>query len=174
VYKHGKAMSEQISETDQSDDDRFMRRALELADEAEAEGEVPVGAVLVWRGEIIAEGRNQVIGDCDPASHAELLTIKRGAKALRNYRLIDTTLYVTLEPCSMCAGLLVHSRIGRLVYGASDEKAGAAGSVLDLVRHPQLNHQVPVTAGVLAEECSEKLSAFFRKRREARKALKQS
>ncbi|TRW50300.1 tRNA adenosine(34) deaminase TadA [Aliidiomarina halalkaliphila] len=155
-------------------DEFYMQRALALASEAEAEGEVPVGAVLVYQDEIIGEGRNHVIGGCDPSLHAEVQAIRQGAATLGNYRLLDTTLYVTLEPCPMCAGLLVHSRIKRLVYGAADPKTGAAGSLLDLTRHEQLNHHIEVSAGVLGETCGEQLSGFFKKRRALQKALKRA
>ena len=155
-----------------AEDTVFMREAMAFAAQAEADGEVPVGAVLVYRGEIIGRGRNRVIGGLDPSLHAEMEAIREGAAAIGNYRLLETTLYVTLEPCPMCAGLLVHSRIGRLVYGAYDLKTGAAGSLMDLVRHPQLNHQINVTAGVLEDECATQLSTFFQRQRAHKKALK--
>lgn len=146
---------------------------MRLAERAEQQGEVPVGAVLVHNGKVLGEGWNQMISQSDPSAHAEMQAVRAAAAALGNYRLLDTTLYVTLEPCSMCAGMLVHSRIKRLVFGASDYKTGAAGSVMDLVRHPQLNHQLEVTAGVLAAECSTQLSAFFQRRRQEQKAARQ-
>lgn len=158
----------------QNDDEMFMQHALMLADKAEEQDEIPVGAVLVKHGEIIAEGWNQSISLHDPSGHAEMMALRSAGEKLKNYRLIDTTLYVTLEPCPMCAGLLVHARVSRLVFGAFDYKTGACGSVMDLVRDPNLNHQLAVTSGVLAEQCGEKLSAFFRKRREIKKALKKS
>lgn len=142
-----------------------MRRALELAACAEAEGEVPVGAVLVAGGEVIAESWNRCITLNDPAGHAEVLALRAAGQALGNYRLPGATLYVTLEPCAMCAGAMVHARISRLVYGAADPKTGAAGSVFDLVRAPELNHRVEVTAGVLGDACGEMLRAFFLARR---------
>ncbi|MBY6093664.1 tRNA adenosine(34) deaminase TadA [Priestia flexa] len=151
-----------------------MAHAMKLAEQAEALGEVPVGAVLVRDGEVIAEGFNQSITLNDPSAHAEMLCLRAAGQALENYRLLDTTLYVTLEPCSMCAGAMVHARIGTLVYGASDAKTGAAGSVMDLVRHPALNHQLEVISGVLSEPCATQLSAFFKKRRAEKKALKQA
>ena len=154
-------------------DEQWMRHAMLLAQRAEQLGEVPVGAVLVKDQQIIAEGWNQMISLNDPSAHAEMLAIRQAGQKLANYRLLDCTLYVTLEPCSMCAGVLVHSRITRLVFGASDYKTGAAGSVLDLVRYPQFNHQLEVTAGVLAEECAAMLSAFFQRRRAEKKQLKQ-
>lgn len=155
-------------------DVKFMELALAEARAAGQQDEVPVGAVLVLHGEVLAAAGNRVITDCDPSAHAESLVIRAAASKLGNYRLLDTTLYVTLEPCSMCAGLLVHSRVGRLVFGAADPKTGAAGSVMNLVEHPELNHQLAVTRGVLGAECGQQLSAFFRERRKARKALKRA
>lgn len=154
-------------------DEDWIRHAMQLAERAEQQGEVPVGAVLVQDGNILGEGWNQMISQSDPSAHAEMQAVRQAATTIGNYRLLDTTLYVTLEPCSMCAGMLVHSRIKRLVFGASDYKTGAAGSVMNLLRHPQLNHQVDVTAGVLADMCSEQLSAFFQRRRQEKKAAKQ-
>ncbi|MCC5855654.1 MAG: tRNA adenosine(34) deaminase TadA [Idiomarina sp.] len=151
----------------------YMEEALRLAAEAEADGEVPVGAVVVWQDQIVGRGRNRVITDLDPSAHAEMLAIREAAKAIGNYRLNDATLYVTLEPCPMCAGMLVHSRITRLVYGAADPKTGAAGSLLNLVQHAGLNHQIEVTAGVLQDAASEMLSTFFKVRRDAKKRLRQ-
>jgi len=142
-----------------------MRRALELAHEAQAAGEVPVGAVLVSEGRIVAEGWNRPIGDCDPTAHAEIIALRAGASALGSYRLTGTTLYVTLEPCAMCAGAMVHARVLRLVYAATDPRAGAAGSVFNIVQHPALNHRLECTGGVLAEECSTLLRGFFLARR---------
>jgi len=149
--------------TDQ--DQTFMQRALELARAAAAAGEVPVGAVIVRQGEIIAEGSNRPIGTCDPTAHAEMIALRAGGEVLRNYRLLDTTLYVTLEPCAMCASAMVHARVQRLVYGAADPRVGAAGSVFNIVQHASLNHQLEVTAGVLAEECATLLREFFAARR---------
>lgn len=154
-------------------DEQWMRHALMLAQRAEQLGEVPVGAVLVKDQQIIAEGWNQMIHLNDPSAHAEMLAIRQAGQRLANYRLLDCTLYVTLEPCTMCAGVLVHSRIKRLVFGASDYKTGAAGSVLDVVRFAKFNHQLEVTSGVLAEECASLLSAFFQRRRAEKKQLKQ-
>lgn len=150
-----------------------MRRALELACRAEAQGEVPVGAVIVSAdGQLVAEGWNLSICQNDPSAHAEMLALRAAGQRVGNYRLVDMTLYVTLEPCPMCAGALVHSRIRRLVFGASDPKTGAAGSVFNLVQEPRLNHQLEVCGGVLAESCSEQLSAFFRRRRQQKKAAR--
>lgn len=157
-----------------ADDDLYwMRYALQLADKAEQSGEIPVGAVLVKDGLVLGEGWNQSIQLNDPSAHAEMMAIRQAAEKIGNYRLLDCTLYVTLEPCAMCAGLLVHSRVKRLVFGAKDAKTGAAGSVLDIVRHPVLNHQLDVQDGALAQQCADKLSAFFRRRRAEHKALKQ-
>ncbi|RLM26331.1 tRNA adenosine(34) deaminase TadA [Brenneria alni] len=147
-----------------------MRHALMLARRAQDEGEVPVGAVLVWNNQVIGEGWNRPIGHHDPTAHAEIMALRQGGAVLQNYRLLDTTLYVTLEPCIMCAGAMIHSRIGRLVYGAADEKTGAAGSLVDILRHPGMNHQITIDSGILAVECSATLSAFFRQRREQHKA----
>lgn len=157
----------------EQDDLHWMQYALQLADRAEQSGEIPVGAVLVKDGVVLGEGWNQSIQLNDPSAHAEMLAIRQAAEKVGNYRLIDCTLYVTLEPCAMCAGLLVHSRVKRLVFGAKDAKTGAAGSVLDVVRHPVLNHQLDVQDGLLAQQCANKLSEFFRRRRAEQKALKQ-
>jgi tRNA(adenine34) deaminase len=147
-------------------DETFMRRALELADVAAVSGEVPVGAVLVHEGHVIAMGYNQPIGSHDPTAHAEIVALREGGKLLDNYRLEDTTLYVTLEPCPMCAMAMVHARVRRVVFGAWDVKAGGAGSIVDVFTLPGLNHRVDVFGGVLMEECAEKLTKFFRARRE--------
>lgn len=151
-----------------------MRYAMALATRAQENNEVPVGAVLVHDGEVIAEGWNHPIGDHDPTAHAEMMALRQGGKALENYRLLDTTLYVTLEPCTMCAGAMIHSRISRLVYGARDAKTGAAGSLLDILHHPGMNHRIVVEGGLLAEECADQLSEFFRLRRAQKKALRQT
>jgi tRNA(adenine34) deaminase len=143
-----------------------MRRALDLAERAAAEGEVPVGAVLVRDGQLIGEGWNCPIGTHDPSAHAEIQALRDAGARVGNYRLPDTTLYVTLEPCPMCAAALVHARVHRVVYGAADPKGGACGSVFDLLPSDErFNHQTQVTGGVLAEECSKRLRAFFRDRR---------
>ena len=156
------------------EDIMWMRHALTLADKAESIGEVPVGACVVLNGELIGEGFNTPITDNDPSAHAELRAVKEAAAAVQNYRLIDATLYVTLEPCSMCAGMLVHARVKRVVFGAKDAKTGAAGSVMNLLQHPALNHQLEVVSGVLADECANKLSDFFRKRRKEIKAARKA
>jgi tRNA(adenine34) deaminase len=148
-----------------SQDVGFMARALELARTAQAAGEVPVGAVVVKDGVIVAEGWNCPIGANDPTAHAEMVALRAAGVALQSYRLTDTTLYVTLEPCPMCAGAMVHARVRRLVFGATDPRAGAAGSVFNVVQHPALNHRMDCTAGVLADECSALLRDFFVARR---------
>lgn len=142
-----------------------MQAALIEARAAAEAGEVPVGAVAVIGGEIVARGQNRVLRDVDPTAHAEIVAMRAAARAIGNYRLVDCELYVTLEPCAMCAGAMIHARLGRLVYGAADPKAGAAGSVLEVLNHPRLNHQMVVTPGVLASECAEVLRGFFRERR---------
>lgn len=160
---------------DQAEQDQYwMQVAMTMAEKAEAQGEVPVGAVLVKDGQQIASGYNLSISQHDPSAHAEILCLRAAGQVVENYRLLDTTLYVTLEPCAMCAGAMVHSRIARVVFGARDEKTGAAGTVVNLMQHPAFNHQVEVTAGVLAEACSAQLSRFFKRRREEKKALKQA
>lgn len=151
----------------------FMQRAFELAQQAELHDEIPVGAVVVHQGKIIAEGFNQSIMLNDPSSHAEMNAIRQAGEYLNNYRLLDCTLYVTLEPCPMCAGLLVHSRIKRLVYACSDLKTGAAGSAFNLVNSSQLNHQLEVSSNIMQEKCSQLLSAFFKRRRKEKKQAKQ-
>lgn len=156
----------------ETNDEYWMRHALTLARRAWEEGEVPVGAVLVQGETVIGEGWNRPVGHHDPTAHAEIMALRQGGKVLENYRLLDTTLYVTLEPCVMCAGAMVHGRVGRLVFGAHDEKTGAAGSLLDVLRHPGMNHQVKIEHGVLAEECAAMLSDFFRHRRAEKKALR--
>jgi tRNA(adenine34) deaminase len=146
-------------------DEYMMRLALREAERALEHDDVPVGAVLVQGGEVIGAGHNERELREDPTAHAELLAIREGARALGSWRLLDTVLYVTLEPCAMCAGAIVLGRIPRVVYGAVDPKAGAAGSVLDILAEPRLNHRPDVAGGLLAEECAELLRAFFRTRR---------
>ncbi|MGD8526496.1 MAG: tRNA adenosine(34) deaminase TadA [Thioalkalispiraceae bacterium] len=149
----------------QSLDEFWMQRALELARQAEAQGEVPVGAVLVRNEQVIGEGWNQPISASDPTSHAEIMALRAAAERINNYRLLNTTLYVTLEPCSMCAGAIIHARVARVVYGATDPKGGAAGSVFDILGTERLNHKVEVCGGILAEESAALLKAFFQQRR---------
>ena len=148
------------------DDEFFMKKALHLARQAAEMGEVPVGAVLVGEeGEILAEAFNQPISLRDPTAHAEILALREGARKLGNYRLLGTTLYVTLEPCPMCAGALVYARVKRLVFGAFDPKTGACGSVYNIVRDERLNHRLEVSGGVLEEEARALLQRFFKERR---------
>jgi tRNA(adenine34) deaminase len=143
-----------------------MAEALELARRAEAAGEVPIGAVLVRDGRIIAAAHNNPIGENDPSAHAEIRVLREAGRCLGNYRLPGTTLYVTLEPCPMCAGALVHARVERLVYGAADPRAGAAGTVFNIASAPELNHRLEVDGGVCADEAAALLQAFFRARRD--------
>lgn len=146
-------------------EERWMTHALQLAMKAKEQGEVPIGAVLVMGDTLLAEGFNQPITACDPTAHAEIVVLRQAALAMKNYRLPGTTLYTTLEPCAMCAGAIVHARVQRLVFAASDPKAGAAGSVCNLVQHSQLNHRVDITSDILAEPASQLLKTFFQERR---------
>lgn len=146
-------------------DQFWMQRALELAHKAEAEGEVPVGAVLVKDDQVLGEGWNAPISRHDPTAHAEIHALRSAAEKIGNYRLVDTTLYVTLEPCVMCAGAIIHARVKRVVYGATDPKTGAAGSVFDILNSDRHNHQVETRSGVLAEQCGSLLKDFFQVRR---------
>ncbi len=148
------------------EDAAWMELALEQARLAAAAGEVPVGALVIKDGEIIGRGHNRNLLDDDPTAHAEIVALRQAAARLGNHRLTGCVMVATIEPCSMCAGALIHARIARLVYGASDPKAGAAGSVLQVINHPGLNHRMEVTAGVLAGKCSEVLQAFFRQKRQ--------
>ncbi len=148
-----------------AEDLQWMRHALQLAQRAEAAGEVPVGAVLVRDGQLLAEGWNRPISTHDPSAHAEIVALRAGAQASANYRTVDTTLYVTLEPCVMCAGAIVHARVSRLVFGAYDPKAGAVSSVYDVIANPRLNHRLPWLGGVMESECAALLRNFFRCRR---------
>jgi tRNA(adenine34) deaminase len=148
----------------------YMRHALELAGQAQAAGEVPVGAVVVLDGEIIGRGFNAPISRHDPSAHAEMMALRDAARNIGNYRLVGCELLVTLEPCLMCAGAIMHARIARLVYGASDPKTGACGSVVDAFAEQRLNHHTEVTGGVLGEECGLMLSNFFALRRAQQKA----
>ena len=146
----------------------YLHAAVAEAQDAEANGEVPVGAVVLHDGKIIGRGQNRVLRDSDPTAHAEIVALREAGRALANYRLEGCTLYATLEPCAMCAGAILHARISRLVYAAPDPKAGACGSVLSVMNHPQLNHKLEVTSGLLAEECGSMLTNFFLKRRSKR------
>jgi tRNA(adenine34) deaminase len=146
-------------------DQEAIDAALAQAQLAGKAGEVPIGAVIVHNGAIIAHGQNRVLRDLEPTAHAEIVAMRAAAVALKNYRLLGCTLYATLEPCAMCAGAMIHARIDRLVYAAADPKAGAAGSVLEVLNHPKLNHQMQVEQGIAAEQASELLRSFFRERR---------
>jgi tRNA(adenine34) deaminase len=146
-------------------DRQYMQQAIEQAMLAAAAGEVPVGAVLVRNGKVISKGFNQPISNSDPSAHAEMLVLRGAAQAEANYRLPGTTLYVTLEPCTMCAGAMLHARVDRVVFGASDPKTGAAGSVLNIFSEKQINHQTQVEGGIMSEECSQILRQFFKERR---------
>jgi len=154
------------------DDQYWMRQALELAAQAGERNEVPVGAIVVIDDQVIGRGFNRPISGCDPSAHAEIEAIRDAANRLDNYRLVDATLYVTIEPCSMCAGAIVHSRIKRLVYGALEPKAGVATSQTPFFDQPWLNHQVDVEGGVLADECSAMISGFFARRRDEKRQAK--
>ena len=150
---------------DMSSDVELMQLALEEARRAAEAGEVPIGAVLVADGKILAQSGNRTIRDCDPTAHAEIVALREGARVIGNYRLTDATLYVTLEPCSMCAGAIVQARVARLVYGADDPKGGAVRSCFEILTSPQLNHQVEITSSVLSEDCAGLLQSFFAARR---------
>jgi tRNA(adenine34) deaminase len=147
-------------------DESYLQRALQQARFAGEAGEVPVGAIIVHEGEVVGIGQNFVLRNLDPTAHAEIVALRAAAHQLNNYRLTGCQLYTTLEPCSMCAGAIIHARIARLVYAAADPKAGAAGSVLAVINHPQLNHQMEVTTGILGEESGDLLRNFFRERRQ--------
>lgn len=154
-----------MSATDPSRDEQFMCEALAEARRAEELGEVPVGAIIVRHGVVIGRGHNRNLTDQDATGHAELVALREAGHALRNHRLNDCELFVTIEPCAMCAGAMVHARIQRLVYGASDPKAGAVQSVMRVLNHPQLNHRIEVDSGVLGAECAALIQDFFRKKR---------
>lgn len=156
----------------QATDEKYMRRALELAERGEQLGEVPVGAVIVCDDEIIGEGFNQPITSHDPTAHAEVVALRAAAERIKNYRLVDSTLYVTLEPCTMCVGALIHARIARLVFGTTEPKAGVVVSQAELINSSYFNHRIVVHGGVLAESCQHQLSDFFRRRREELKKQK--
>jgi tRNA(adenine34) deaminase len=147
-------------------DEFWMEEALREAQRAEAAGEVPVGAIVIHKARVIGRGSNRNLLDHDPTAHAEIVALREAGRALRNHRLIGCELYVTIEPCAMCAGAMIHARLGRVIYGAPDVKAGAVSSVLQVLNHPQLNHQMEVTSGVLAGRCMDVLQSFFRSRRE--------
>ncbi|WP_332852372.1 tRNA adenosine(34) deaminase TadA [Duganella sp. S19_KUP01_CR8] len=155
-------------------DEDFMRQALEQAQHAWDLGEVPVGAVVVKDGVVIARGYNQPIGQHDPTAHAEIVALRAAAEALGNYRLPGCELYVTLEPCVMCSGAMMHARLAKVVYGATDPKTGACGSVLNLFEQEQLNHHTAIAGGVMADECGAMLKSFFAARRAAAAAAKRN
>ena len=146
-------------------DHRYMERALALADAAGRQGEVPVGALVVLDGRIVGEGWNSPIAAHDPTAHAEIVALRKAAAAVGNYRLVGASLYVTLEPCAMCSGAILHARLSRVVFGAFDPRTGAAGSVLDVLNTHKLNHRVEILGGVRADPCASQLQAFFRSRR---------
>lgn len=146
-------------------DQQAMEEALVEARSAAQAGEVPIGAVIVRDGEIVARGQNRVLRDNDPTAHAEIVALREAARILGNYRLNGCSLFVTLEPCAMCAGAMIHARLDRLLFAADDPKAGACGSVLSVLNHPQLNHQMLVERGIMADEAAELLRSFFRERR---------
>ncbi len=146
-------------------DIQFLREALAEARAAATAGEVPIGAVLVHNGRILSRSGNRTIRDCDPTAHAEIVVLREAARLLNNYRLADTILYVTIEPCSMCAGAIIQARVPRLVYGADDPKGGAVRSCFEVLFNSRLNHQVEVTSGVLAADCAAILQSFFAERR---------
>jgi tRNA(adenine34) deaminase len=148
-----------------TDDPRFMQAALDEARAAAERGEVPVGALVVVDGRLVARAGNRTIADCDPTAHAEVVALREAAGIMGNYRLLDATLYVTIEPCAMCAGAMIQARIARLVYGADDPKSGAVSSCLSILDHPQLNHRVEVTSGVLRDDAAALLKEFFSARR---------
>ncbi len=155
-----------MSNTNQNKRDiHWMQHAIQLAKHAESMGEVPVGAVLVKDNTLVAEGWNQPISGNDPTAHAEIMALRTAAQILKNYRLVDTTLYVTLEPCSMCAGALIHARVKRVVFATTDPRTGAAGSVFHILNSSELNHKIDIQQGVLAHECSQLLTNFFRNKR---------
>jgi tRNA(adenine34) deaminase len=168
---HGKAVQVPESQVNLNSansanaDQEWMRLALEQAHLAAQAGEVPVGAVVIKNGEILGRGHNRTLLENDPTGHAEIIALREAAARLGNYRLNGCEMYATIEPCAMCAGAMIHARLARLVYGAADPKAGAAGSVVQVLNHPRLNHKVDVTFGVLEQECSEVLKRFFRERR---------
>jgi tRNA(adenine34) deaminase len=151
--------------TGEPSDDHFMDHALDEARKAEAAGEVPVGAIVVLNGSIIGRGFNQPVSTLDPTAHAEILALREAARNTENYRVTGSTMYCTVEPCIMCAGALIHARVARLVYGAADPRAGAAGSIYNVLTDPRLNHRLSVFPGLRRGECGGLLAAFFEKRR---------
>ncbi len=170
ILKNDQACPKDLSQEEQ--DLFWMQYAYRLAEKAESKGEIPVGAVVILAGKLIAEGWNQSIQSHDPTGHAEMMALRNAGQAVENYRLIDSTLYVTLEPCPMCACAMVHARVARVVYAAPDLKTGAAGSVFNLVANEKLNHKLEIISGVLQAECSAQLSNFFKSRRAYHKEIK--
>jgi tRNA(adenine34) deaminase len=156
----------------QVQDESYMRRALELACLGEQLGEIPVGAVIVNNGEVIGEGFNQPISSHDPTAHAEIVAMRMAAQQMQNYRLVGATLYVTLEPCTMCVGALIHARIARLVYGTTEPKAGAVESRSEMLKNEFFNHHMEYTGGICSSECQQQLTVFFQRRREQIKQIK--
>lgn len=154
--------------------EQFMMQAIAQAKLADAKNEVPVGAIVVLNGEVIGRGFNQPISSQDPTAHAEVVALRDAAQHIQNYRLVDADLYVTIEPCTMCAGAVVHSRVKRVIYGASEPKAGVVHSQQNIFKEPYFNHTVEVLSGVLAQQCSDVMQAFFQRRRDEKKALKQA
>ena len=148
-------------------DELWMEEALREAQRAEAAGEVPVGAVIIYQDRIVARGHNRNLLEHDPTAHAEIVAMREAGRIIGNHRLVDCDLYVTIEPCPMCAGAMVHARIRRLIYGADDPRAGAVHSVMQVVNHPQLNHRTEITSGVLAGRCMDMLQTFFRAKRDS-------
>ena len=157
--------------TDSTSDELWMEEALRVAQRALDAGEVPVGAIVVRAGKIVGRGWNRNLTDVDPTAHAEILALREAGARVGNHRLGDCELFATIEPCAMCAGAMVHARLKRLVYGADDPKAGAVHSALQVLNHPQLNHQMEVSRGVLASRCADLLQSFFRQRREEQKQV---
>jgi tRNA(adenine34) deaminase len=164
--KNGEPVMKSRDADDRVNDAAWMELALAQACMAGEAGEVPVGALVISHGEIIGRGGNRNLRDHDPSAHAEIVALRQAAEHLGNHRLTGCVLYATIEPCTMCAGAMIHARISRLVYGARDIKAGAAGSVLNVINHPRLNHKMEVVSGVLEDRCSEILQEFFRRKRQ--------
>src|SRR5579871_2685459 len=174
THAHEESRDPERSQLEQNQDDLWMELAIEQARLAEKSGEVPVGAVLIKDGMLLAKGHNRNLLDSDPTAHAEIVVLREAAAKIGNYRLGGCELFVTIEPCSMCAGAVMHARLDRVIYGAGDPKAGAAGSVLQILNHPKLNHTLEVRPGVLAEKCSDILKTFFQSRRKAQEQTQQA
>ena len=168
------AAGSSVNETQQLIDERWMRHAISLAEKAGAEGEVPVGAVVVRDNTMLGEAWNRPIGSCDPSAHAEVRALRQAAENERNYRLPGTTLYVTIEPCTMCVGTIVHARVDRVVFGAREPKAGAVVSQNNLLDHPSMNTEISYAEGIMADQCSQLLRDFFAYRRRQKKQIRQT